>query len=283
MKIEIPRVFANTFGMAREQAAPLLGLWAVFLLIQIAAIGLVFLAVGGAAFAGASFDDPDPLRTLGLGVGAIIAIFALYFGYIFLYCVQSAAMAMSGSPLSRSGFGEALSGGFRSGVALFLAFLLLLVCYIIFSFALELLQQGLFFLGGLGEFLLSGGAFAGLVYFACRFAIITPVIAVDGERNPVSALRRSWALTDGNVLPIFIVLLVVGVATIVIGLVAVMLFGGLFFVSAASAPGMLTIVLALLTFVVFGGVAAVLGATLVSSLHAEVSSSEADDLSKTFE
>lgn len=283
MKIEIPRVFSNTFGMARQQAAPLLGLWAVFLLIQIAAIGLVFVAVGGAAFAGASLDDPDPLSALGLGVGAIIAVFALYFGYVFLYCVQSAAMAMSGSPLRRSDFGDALSGGFRSGVTLFLAFLLFFVGYIILSFVSELLQAVLFFLGRLGEFLVSGAAFVGLIYLACRFAIITPVIAVDGERNPINAMRRSWALTDGNVLPIFIVLLVVGVATIVIGLVAVMLFGGLFFVSAASAPGMLTIVLALLTFVVFGGVAAVLGATLVSSLHAEVSSSEADDLSKTFE
>lgn len=36
------------------------------------------------------------------------------------------------------------------------------------------------------------------IYFAVRTSLAGPLIALEGERNPVAALKRSWALTAGS-------------------------------------------------------------------------------------
>jgi membrane-anchored glycerophosphoryl diester phosphodiesterase (GDPDase) len=70
-------------------------------------------------------------------------------------------------------------------------------------------------------------ALAGLVTAAClvavlyctlRMALVMPVIAVEGERNPLAALRRSWALTRGNAGRIFLVVALLFVVYFVISL-----------------------------------------------------------------
>jgi hypothetical protein len=68
-------------------------------------------------------------------------------------------------------------------------------------------------------------AFAGLVTAACvgvllyctlRMAMVMPVIAVEGERNPLLALRSSWELTRGNAGRILLLLALLFVVYIVI-------------------------------------------------------------------
>ena len=56
------------------------------------------------------------------------------------------------------------------------------------------------------------------LYIACRF-ILVPIMIVDkGERNPVEALRQSWALTRNNGFSIFLFVLIIAVVgTITIG------------------------------------------------------------------
>lgn len=66
-----------------------------------------------------------------------------------------------------------------------------------------------------------------MLYCLVRLALVMPVIAVEGERNPVAALRRGWTLTRGNgarivmiMLLLFLVYLVITTAlTAVSGLV----------------------------------------------------------------
>jgi hypothetical protein len=66
-----------------------------------------------------------------------------------------------------------------------------------------------------------------VVYFLVKFALIAPVIAIESERNPIKALRRSWSLTKGNSfrIAVFMALLLVtlvivtGLFSIVLGLV----------------------------------------------------------------
>ncbi|MEL7217904.1 MAG: glycerophosphoryl diester phosphodiesterase membrane domain-containing protein, partial [Pseudomonadota bacterium] len=201
-----------------------------------------------------------------------------------LYCVQSTAMALAASSRTLASFGDALSGGFRSGLSLLGVFMLLLVGYFIFTFVIGIAQLILSFLGSFGEGIVGLASFAAFVYAACRFVVIVPVVAVDGERNPVKAIRRSWEITEGHVLPIFVIVLIVGIAAIGLGVVFGLLFGGLFFATAASgAPALSTIAVMILVFGVFGGVFAVLGAALMVVLHSAVSSSEAEELGKTFE
>ncbi len=74
--------------------------------------------------------------------------------------------------------------------------------------------------------------FATLVVAAClvafvwvmvRISLVAPVVMVDGERNPVAALKRSWGLTQGNAgrLLLFYALLLIGFG------IVILLVGGL--------------------------------------------------------
>lgn len=45
-----------------------------------------------------------------------------------------------------------------------------------------------------------------MAWLFIRFSMTTAAIAIEGERNPIAALRRSWRLTKGNSLRIFLFL-----------------------------------------------------------------------------
>lgn len=72
------------------------------------------------------------------------------------------------------------------------------------------------------------------IYLAVRFSLANAAIAIDGLRNPITALQRSFALTRANVgrLLLFFVLLVLAFAIsiqliqLLIGLLAELLAGG---------------------------------------------------------
>jgi len=80
------------------------------------------------------------------------------------------------------------------------------------------------------------------IYLSLRFALVTPAIAVERLRNPVAAMQRSWALTEGNagriLLFLFLIFLVFLVVTAVVSAVsgaAVALVAGAEAVKIASA------------------------------------------------
>ncbi|MBF9150975.1 glycerophosphoryl diester phosphodiesterase membrane domain-containing protein [Novosphingobium jiangmenense] len=77
-------------------------------------------------------------------------------------------------------------------------------------------------------------AFVAMIWCSLRMALVAPVLAIEAERNPVQALRRSWALTQGNsgrLLAFFVLLGVVfavvyGLAMMLVGVVLVLTTGG---------------------------------------------------------
>lgn len=62
-----------------------------------------------------------------------------------------------------------------------------------------------------------------LIYVMVRISLVAPVVMVDGERNPITALKRSWGLTRGNAgrLTLFYALLLIGFG------IVILLVGGL--------------------------------------------------------
>lgn len=74
---------------------------------------------------------------------------------------------------------------------------------------------------------------AALIYIVVRTSLVAPVVAVEGIRRPMQALRRSWRLTQGHVgrLALFYLLLavaflfIISVVMTVLGIVLVLVVG----------------------------------------------------------
>lgn len=78
---------------------------------------------------------------------------------------------------------------------------------------------------------------AGFVYAMIRISLVSPVVMVEGQRNPVAALKRSWELTGGNVLYLLAFYLLLLVAFLVVYL---LLSGGISLVVALVTSGGVT-------------------------------------------
>lgn len=71
-------------------------------------------------------------------------------------------------------------------------------------------------------------AFVVLVYALIKLSLTMPVIAIERDMNPVSIMRRSWALTKGNSLRLFGFYLLLAIAIVIVSLVIELFFGLIF-------------------------------------------------------
>ncbi len=62
------------------------------------------------------------------------------------------------------------------------------------------------------------------LYVSIKVSLLTPVIAIERERNPLAAIKRSWQLTKGNSFRILAFFLLLMIVLIVITLIAGLLF-----------------------------------------------------------
>ena len=85
-----------------------------------------------------------------------------------------------------------------------------------------------------------------IIYVFVKFSLVAPVIAIEGQRNPFTALLRSWQLTKGNSLRIFIF---IALLVFVIGIISALVSGIIGLVLAA-----------------FGGTVATIGGGIMSAL-----------------
>lgn len=63
------------------------------------------------------------------------------------------------------------------------------------------------------------------LYAAIKTSLVAPIIAVEGERNPIEALKRSWRLTKGNSVRIALFYFLVGVAFLVVIMIVTAILG----------------------------------------------------------
>lgn len=287
--IDIGRVFATSWAMLRQRFWLLLGMFAVFFAIQMVGsmmLGIVLAVMGaaGAVGIGAGFDDPASITGMSI---FLIAFMVLFYGaYLVLVLAQQAAMVTIASPLEDASFSSAMARGFKSALPFFVISVILAIGY----FALGALVFAVAGVAGLG-----GGTAGGIVgvillllfmpvmvYLGCRFAVLVPVVAVDQVFNPIAAIRRSWAVTQGRVLGIFLAMLAVGVLTLVV-------FGipfGLIFTTAVSGdPGSgLPLLLLLVPFVFLPLIVVyvMFASTFMAALHSEVTGGGSERLEEVF-
>jgi hypothetical protein len=278
MELSTSGILSRMFEMMKGRFGPLLGIWFVYFAVQIAFSIVFLMVIGASVFAGGAIGDPAAMA--GLGVGMIVLMLVFYLVYLLIYVASYASLTSMASPLHRPAFGDALYAGVRSALPLFGAMLLLLVAYFVVALVIGMIT-GL--LGTAGSTLFAIVLIPALIYIGCRLSIIFPLVAVDGIRNPITAITRSWNMTGGSVLGIL-------GATLVYLLIAVVLFAVVFlpvFGSAATlvdpAAAMGTMLFFFVGVVIVGIVVSIMGAALAAAIHGGLSDTSGGRLSETFE
>lgn len=118
-----------------------------------------------------------------------------------------------------------------------------------------------------------------LLYVMVKFILIAPVIAIEGYRNPITAMQRSWRLTKGNSIriAIFVLLLffTIGIiAALVTGIVG-LIFSALGSQVASMGGGMVNAAINALVGVIFMAVFA--------AIHRQLAGQSPEGLAATFE
>lgn len=147
---------------------------------------------------------------------------------------------------SRPTVGEAIAAGLRGAPSY-------LGAQLLFGLAVGLVGG---FLIGLGALLSPPLAvlivlfvLAAALALAFRLVLVAPIVALEGVRNPVEALRRSWRLTRGNgwrivaflVLVLILFAIVLAIVMLIVGMIlAILTSGTTQTVIAALASGTLT-------------------------------------------
>lgn len=229
-----------TFDMNRTWSAALALLSANGQLLAI--IAGVFLLLPGTLFYVALPDvmttlatqtNPDPEQLLAMLRAAMVPLIVVGLVMFVAQIIGYLAMiALMGD--DRPTVGEALRRALACLPSAIGVTLLLLLGYILVAFAcglaLALLVAGGTLVGGTvlaGVLAFLGGVamLVTIVYFATRFILTMPIIALDGITGPWAVCKRSWELTRSNALKIFFFYVLIFAAYIVIAMILSSIFG----------------------------------------------------------
>ena len=122
-------------------------------------------------------------------------------------------------------------------------------------------------------------AIVGFCYLFTKFSLLPPVIAIEQILNPFTALRRSWQLTKGNSLRLFMFYLLLILAIIVIAVVFSMIVG----VALAVAGGDVLVWGQGIVASALNAVWATVFLAVLASAHRQLAGTSAGRLSETFE
>lgn len=117
------------------------------------------------------------------------------------------------------------------------------------------------------------------LYMFIKFTLIAPIIAIDGMRNPIKALRRSWQLTKGNSFRIAAFLLLL---FFTIGIIAALVSGILGLVFSAFGPDIAAIGLGVVNAVVNTGLGVVF-LVVIAAVYRQLAGQSPEGLAATFD
>jgi hypothetical protein len=116
-------------------------------------------------------------------------------------------------------------------------------------------------------------------YLFVKFSLIAPVIAIDGVRNPITALRQSWRLTKGNSFRIvaFVLLLffTIGIISALVSGILGLVFSALGGQIADIGNGIVSAAVNTLIGVIF--------LVVIAAVHRQLAGHSPEGLAKTFE
>jgi hypothetical protein len=210
MKLSYSAVWADLTALLRSHASLIATVAGVFIFLPRLLVGYFL-------------PQPDPSDA-----NRLVQLWAEYFSANWHWLLLNSLVGMAGSIailllIFARGItvGGAISGALALLPAYFIASLLGNVG--IFIGILLLIVPGLYLLGRLGP--------------------LNAVVAAESHRNPIAALRRCWALTEGHGWAVLGLILIVGIAAAIVVGVATTLLGLLFVLVAGQDVGQMLILI----------------------------------------
>ncbi len=277
MNLSIGSVLSRMMDMVRQRLGALVGLAVVYFVLQII-LSVVFAGAISASMMTMGMGGASPMDA-GFGIGVILGGLVFYVTFLLLYFAQSVAMTHHASPILTPDFGQSFMVGLKSLPTLLGLTLLMIVAYIAFAIVAGIAAVPFAMMGEAGSQLFAVLLLIASLYLACRLALAIPVIAVDEVKNPITAIKRSWVLTRGNALKIFLAFLVFTIILIVALFALFAAFGGSMValtdpVSGMSALGGGLVVGMILVFMLLMIVVYVVMTAFMASLHASLAGPE---------
>ena len=120
-----------------------------------------------------------------------------------------------------------------------------------------------------------------MVYVMVKLSLTMPVIVIEKVLNPFAALTRSWRLTRGNSLRLFMFYLLLALIYLVI---ATVFSGGIMLVTTlAAGEGTLSLVIAALVSGLFGAAGSLVVTAILAAIHRQLAGPSAESLGATFD
>lgn len=279
-KLDMGRAWTQTTGLIgsnRDTIGAIAGLF--FFLPSMAAAIFVPELANPAPAAGPSGADPDAaMQALMAQMSAVYAEnWPLLLALLVVQFIGSMALLALLSDRGNPTVGEALTTAFRSipsylGAQLLSALGAGLVIGLPFGLIAAFAPPAVTVLAMFVVIAL-------IFYLFTKFSLIAPVIAIEGERNPVSAIMRSWRLTKGNSLRILLFLFLL---MFTIGIIATLVSAVLGLVLSAIGEPVTTIGIDVVSGLV-NAVVTVVFLVVTAAIHRQLAGPSNETLAETFE
>jgi hypothetical protein len=122
---------------------------------------------------------------------------------------------------------------------------------------------------------------AGMVYALVKVSLVLPVVVIEQEYNPLAALRRSWRLTSGNSMRIFIFYLLLTAVYFVILMVVTMVIMAL--AIAIAGQGKVAMMIGGIGSGAVGAAASVLLTGVLAAIHRQLAGPSPQAIGGTFD
>lgn len=284
MNFDMNRTWNQALALLRGNASLLAVIAGVFLLLPGT---LFYVALPDVMTTLGTQTNPDPDQVLAMLRAALVPLLIVGLAMFVAQTIGYLAMiALMGD--DRPTVGDALRRALSYLPTAIGVTLLMLLGYLVVAFVAVVVMALLVgagtviggeVLAGVLAFISGVGMMVAIIYFATRFILTTPIIALEGITGPLAVCKRSWALTKSHSLKIFVFFLLIFAAYFVIAMIVGSVFGviaGLLGGGAASA-----LVLGLSNGLVGAAVAMIFSAILVA-MHRQLAGHSPTTIDQTF-
>ena len=221
MKMDMNAAWADTVTMLKSNTDVLGIVAAVFFFLP--ALALAILAPGTELEAALASDNPNALGPAFAAYFANSWLVLLIYGLITI--VGTLAVFALFGQRSNPTVGEAISAGLKGFLPYLATALIIAVVAAIAAMLIGVIAAatGIFALVMILGIVLA----VVLIVVSIRVVLAGPVIAIEGENNPIAALTRSWKLVKGNTRRVFLFIFLLAIAIGVVSLVFGFLFAGI--------------------------------------------------------